>query len=276
MSADVTGIVHSIETLGTVDGPGLRTVVFLEGCPLRCKFCHNIDCAVGSQLAKGTQSHEYTADQLVETVLKSSPYWNTYDPYVPGDYVSGGVTFSGGEPTVQHAFLLQVLQKLKKRNVHTALDSCSVTSQEVLASLIPYIDLWMLSVKHMDDEQHTWLTGVSNRRILENIRFIDSSISDYNKQNETSKQLRIRFLVIPGITDQPDHIKRVGAFVKTLHNLEHLEVLGYGSHGSFKWNEIFGSYDLAHVRDATDQDIKQTVAILNTFDLPLKYPEQEL
>lgn len=271
MQTVLTGVVHSIETLGTVDGPGLRTVVFLEGCPLRCKFCHNIDCAVGSQLTKGTKSHEFTSEQLVTTVLKSSPYWNSYDPYVPGDYVSGGVTFSGGEPTVQHAFLLEVLQKLKARNVHTAIDSCSVTSPEVLASFIPYIDLWMLSVKHMDDEKHTWLTGVSNKRILSNIRFLDSCLSDYNKKHGTQKQIRIRFLVIPGITDQEEHIAQLGTFVSSLNNLEYCEILGYGTHGAYKWVEMFGKYDLEGVREATKEDIVQVVRILKKLKIPLKY-----
>lgn len=273
MQTVLTGMVHSIETLGTVDGPGLRTVVFLEGCPLRCKFCHNIDCAVGSKRTKDSlpSNHEFTVDQLVTTVLKSSPYWNIYDPYVPGDYVSGGVTFSGGEPTVQHAFLLEVMQKLKSRNVHIAIDSCSVTSQAVLSSLVPYVDLWMLSVKHMDPDQHTWLTGISNKKILDNIRFLDTSLSTYNKKNSTKKQIRIRFLIIPGITDGEEHIRQLGRFVSSIHNLESLEVLPYGTHGVYKWEELFGTYDLKDVREANKQDVQGAVKILQTFHLPLKF-----
>ncbi len=272
MTADhpITGAVHSIETMGAVDGPGLRTVVFLQGCPLKCAFCHNIDCSIPSG---GTY---YTVDALVEEILKNRAYWKTYgspatdDAAVP---VQGGVTFSGGEPTMQHSFLINLLQQLKEEGVHTAIDSCSVTSPEVVRSLVPYIDLFMLSIKHMDDEKHLWLTGASNRQTLSNIRMLDAELSDWNKDHtdQLSKQIRVRFLVIPGITDQPEHLRALGEFVQELNNLEVLEILAYGTHGKHKWIELFGKYDLDGVRDATRDDLVKAAAVLEPFELPLKY-----
>lgn len=154
----VTGYVHSIETLGAVDGPGLRTVVFLQGCPLRCKFCHNVDCT----LKEGGTA--YSAAELVQKVLQNKEYWTQYDA---GKEIRGGVTISGGEPTYQSAFLYEVLHALQQEGVHTAIDSCSVTSKSVIKELVPVVDYWMLSVKHMDDTEHRTITGATNKIILE-------------------------------------------------------------------------------------------------------------
>ena len=168
------GYIHSIESLGTLDGPGLRTVVFLQGCPLKCKYCHNIDCATKE---KGKQI-DHT--EVVERVMKNREYWNG----------SGGVTLSGGEPTFQPEFLYEILKVLHEKGVHTAVDSCLVTKREVIDNLLPVTSYWMVSIKHMDDEVHKELTGSSNKLIFENVQYLDSLLKD--------KRLRIRFLVIPG------------------------------------------------------------------------------
>lgn len=263
----ITGTVHSIETLGAVDGPGLRTVVFLQGCPLRCKFCHNIDCA--SQ----TDGKVYSVDELVTVLLKNKSYWGGSNnrSEQAGSEVAGGVTFSGGEPTVQHVFLREVLKQLKSQGVHTAIDSCSVTSQTLLTTLIPFIDLWMLSIKHIDQQSHKSLTGTTNTMILENIRFIDSELTRFNTQHHTHKQIRIRFLVIPGLTDAESHIRQLGEFVQQLINLEVMEILPYGTHGKHKWEELYGTYPLEGVRDATRADLERVAAVLQPFKLPLLY-----
>lgn len=265
----ITGLVHSIETLGAVDGPGLRTVVFFQGCPLQCSFCHNIDCT----LKKG--GTVYTPNELVEVVLKNRSYWESHgesSSSSAASVVKGGVTISGGEPTYQPDFLRMVLQRLHNENVHTAVDSCSVTSQQILDELLPFVDLWMLSIKHMDDAQHRLLTnGASNSSILDNIEHLDAQIS---AQNLKSK-IRVRFLVIPGITDSVDHSKQLGKFVQSIRNLEVLEVLSYGSHGKHKWIELYGEYKLGHVRDATTKDVQKVVQDLEEFSLPLLYEESK-
>ncbi len=242
------GYIHSIETFGTLDGPGLRTVVFFQGCPLKCQFCHNLDCTLSK-----IKGEEYTLKKLTEKVLKNKAYW--------GD--KGGVTVSGGEPTFQPEFLLDFLKELKSVGVNTAIDSCLFTSKKILESVSSYVDYWMVSVKHMDKDKHKELTGVTNTMVLENIQYLD-------KQLVRGKSLRIRFVVIPGITDSIDHIRELGKFISRLKHLDHVELLPYGSHGAYKWEEIFGKYPLEDIREATSKDLKEVKIRLqenNNFDI---------
>ncbi|MBD3280398.1 radical SAM protein [Candidatus Dojkabacteria bacterium] len=241
------GYLHSIESLGTLDGPGLRSVVFLQGCPLKCKYCHNIDCAIKE---KG-KLVDHT--EVVERVLKNKEYWEK----------NGGVTVSGGEPTFQPEFLYEILKSLNEKEVHTAIDSCLVTKKETIDKLLPVVNYWMVSIKHMDDEVHKDLTGSSNKLILENIKYLDSILKD--------KRLRIRFLVIPGITDNLTHVEMLGKFVEGLKNVDVMELLKYGEHGKYKWEEIYGHYPLdGRTREATNEDIEKVVEILSHYDIELK------
>lgn len=251
-SNQLIGFVHSIESLGTLDGPGLRTVVFLQGCPLKCKYCHNIDCGT-PKVGK-----EYSIDELVDEVTKYQPYWG--DKY-------GGVTISGGEPTFQPDFLEEFTKELSNKGVHVTLDSCLVTSKKILARLIPNVDYWMVSIKHMFEKEHLALTNSGNKLTLGNIEFLDTELSKINDE----KNLRIRFVVIPELTDSKDHIKAIGQFVSKLENLDCLELLPYGSHGKHKWKEMFGSYPLEHIRDADMDDVKRVAGYLSEFNIPLKY-----
>jgi len=248
------GYIHSIESLGTLDGPGLRSVIFLQGCPLKCKYCHNIDCAVKDK------GKELTVDEVVERVMKNKEYWKD----------NGGVTVSGGEPTFQPEFLYELLKALKDKGVHTAIDSCLVTKKEIIDQLLPVVDYWMVSIKHMDDEVHKELTGSSNKLILENIQYLDSLLD--NMPEDSRKRLRIRFLVIPGITDNLTHIEMLGQFVSNLKNVDVMELLKYGEHGKYKWIEIYGSYPLeGRTHDATNGDIEKVSEILSNYDIKLKY-----
>lgn len=256
----VEGYVHSIETLGALDGPGLRTVVFLQGCPLRCKFCHNVDCTLQDA---GTS---YSVDALVQKLLKNKAYW---DQYSSKDQIRGGVTISGGEPTYQSAFVFEVLSVLKQHGVHTAIDSCSVTSKHVIQQLIPVVDYWMLSIKHMDNEEHKTLTGSANKTILENILFLDEEITQFNAEHGTDKKIRLRFVVIPGITDSRTHITAVGKFAAQITNLDVLELLPYGTHGKEKWIKLYGAYPLEGVREATKDDLLKAQSVLSPFSVPL-------
>jgi pyruvate formate lyase activating enzyme len=230
--------IHSIETLATLDGPGLRTVVFLQGCPLMCKFCHNVD-AVSAE--GGTT---YTVDEIFDEVMKNRAYWGDA---ARGEKVTGGVTISGGEPTRQTDALVVLLTKLQQAGVHVAVDSCLFTKQENIDKLLPFVDLWMVSIKHMDEHVHENLTGVSNKTILTNIQYLDSKLS--------AKKLRIRFLVIPGVTDDMAHLEQVRTFVTQLQHLVEIEVLGYGSHGKDKWIGMVGKYPMERIRDAEEDDI---------------------
>jgi pyruvate formate lyase activating enzyme len=241
-SEELIGNIHSIQSFGTVDGPGIRTVVFFQGCPLRCKFCHNIDCAPVDGGAR-----EYTVDHLVDVVMKNKEYWSNG---------RGGVTCSGGEPTFHRQFLVDFTARLHAQGVHVAVDSCTLTSLNMLKKLVPHVDLWMLSFKHYDPEMHKYLTGVDNTIIKKNILALDELITAEKEDSANAhKQIRIRFLVVPGLTDSEEHIAKVAKFVDKLKNCEGVEVLGYGSHGKFKWEKMFGKYELDDVPDATKKDV---------------------
>lgn len=249
----MVGYIHSIETLGTLDGPGLRTVVFFQGCPLKCQFCHNLDCTLSKE-----KGEEIDLRDLTAKVLKNKEYWGKEEG-------RGGVTVSGGEPTFQPEFLLSFLKELKIEGVHTAVDSCLFTSKKVLESISEYVDYWMVSMKHMDMEKHKELTGVSNHPILDNVEYLDSNIA-------SDKNLRIRLVVIPDITDTDEHLLKFGEFVSRLKNLDFVELLAYGAHGAYKWEETFGKYPLEHIREAARVDLERVKNKLQEkYNIDIRY-----
>jgi pyruvate formate lyase activating enzyme len=255
-----TGYIHSIQSLGTLDGPGLRTVVFFQGCSLRCKFCHNVDTIP----AKVGQ--KYDAARLVKEVLRNKAYWTkrsndpekTDAPIPEGTNIhrpihkNGGVTLSGGDPLFQPGFTLSVCQKLKNQEVHIALDTNLNTSKKVIDSLLPYVDLWMVSLKHMDSKKHKDLTGVPNKKILESIKYLDSKLAGINNEDG----LRIRLVIIPTMTDDKKLIDDIINFVQKRKSLELVELLPYTSIGRHKWIELYGEYPLDDIPDATDDNVK--------------------
>lgn len=240
----MTGYIHSIESMGTLDGPGIRTVIFFQGCPLKCKFCHNIDTNAPKQ------GQEYTPEELLKKVLKNKEYWSK----------NGGITISGGEPLLQPEFLLEFVKLLKENNVHVAIDTCLETSKEVIDSLVAHVDLWMVSLKELDDKKHIELTNSKNVNILDNIEHIDS---------KRKAKIRIRFLVIPTLTDYDQLITGIGKYVSGLKNLESLELLAYGTHGKDKWYEFFNEYHLEDIREATREDLEKVKQKLNDFNLEI-------
>jgi len=259
------GKVHSFETLATLDGPGLRTVVFLQGCPLRCKFCHNVD----STLTEGGK--EYTVEALVEKILRNKVYWESYsEPSAVADSgVPGGVTISGGDPVFQPKFLVALVKALKSEDVHLAIDTSLATTPKLIDALLPYIDLWMISVKEFDVDKHIALTGVPNHKILSNIRYLDDQITALDLPQHP--RIRHRFVVIPGLTDYPELINQLGAHCQAIKNFETLELLAYSSLGKHKWIECFGKYELEDVRDGERSDLDQVAETLKPYGIPLKY-----
>ncbi len=255
-----TGYIHSIQSLGTLDGPGLRTVVFFQGCSLRCKFCHNVDTIP----AKVGQ--KYQADKLTKEVLRNKAYWKKrYNnpkkikaPLPQGTNIhrpvhkNGGVTLSGGDPLFQPGFALSLCTNLKDQGVHIALDTNLNTSRDVIDALLPYVDLWMVSLKHINPVKHKELTGVPNEQILENIKYLDTQLASMHKKDS----LRIRFVIIPTLTDDKGLINDIINFVKKRKSLELVELLPYTSIGRHKWIEMYGKYPLDNIPDATDNDVK--------------------
>lgn len=231
------GRIHSFESLGAVDGPGVRFVVFMQGCSLKCKYCQNRDTW---NLKGGTT---YSSDEIVEKILR---YKNYIMP-------NGGVTISGGEPLLQTKFLIELFTKLKKYNIHTCIDtSGSVVLTDEIKELIDLTDLFLLDIKCINDEKAINLTGVSNKKELEFARYLSS----------INKSMWIRQVLVPGYTDDEQDLIKLREFISTLKSVEKVEVLPYHDLGKFKWEQLGEVYPLENVRTANNDDVKRAKEIL--------------
>lgn len=232
------GRIHSFESLGAVDGPGVRFVVFMQGCSLKCKYCQNRDTW---DLHGGTT---YSVEELIEKILR---YKNYIMP-------NGGVTISGGEPLLQTKFLIELFTELKKYNIHTCIDtsgSFDLTSD--IQKLIDLTDLFLLDIKCINDEKAKELTGVSNKKELEFARFLSS----------IGKPMWIRQVLVPGITDDEQDLLTLKDFISTLKTVEKVEILPYHDLGKFKWEKLGCKYELEGYRIANQDDVKRAKNILN-------------
>lgn len=229
------GRIHSEVSFSKVDGPGIRYVVFMQGCNLRCKFCHNVDTWNKNA---GTLIE---AKELAENILKSLPYMKNSN---------GGVTISGGEPLLQIDFLIELFKILKKHNVHIALDTAGNfdINEKGLNELLEYVDLVLFDIKHIDNEEHKKLVGFENIKILEMAKYIS---------NTKKIPMWIRIVYIPGITDKNDSFKRYKEFLKNLESVEKIAVLAYHEMGVYKWKELGMEYMLKDIRIPTKEECKK-------------------
>ena len=238
------GYIHSLESFGSVDGPGVRYVIFLSGCAMRCQFCHNPDTW---NMQAGTP---YTADELLEKALRYRSYWGS----------KGGITVSGGEPLLQIDFLLELFTKAKEKGVHTTLDTCGnpFTREEPFFSkfekLMEVTDLVMLDIKHMDEEQHVRLTGQKNDNILDMAKYL----------SDTGKSMWIRHVLVPERSDRDDYLWKLHDFIEKLDHVERVEVLPYHTLGVYKWKELGIPYGLEGIEPPTQERIQNANEILKT------------
>lgn len=232
----VTGRIHSFESFSTVDGPGVRYVIFLQGCPLRCKYCHNRD-------TRDVHLGEvYDTESIVEKILN-------YREYMGED---GGVTVSGGEPLLQIDFVIDLFKRLKAEGIHTAIDTSGFVDVDKLKDLLDYTDLVILDLKEMDNDTHKDLIGVDNAKILKFAEHISNS----------GVPMWIRHVLVPTITDKEEHLLKLKEFVSTLKNVEKVEVLGYHTLGSEKWEMIGDKFMLEGIPEASGEDVKKAEQIL--------------
>ncbi len=237
------GYIHSTETFGSVDGPGVRFIIFVSGCPMRCQFCHNPDTW---NMSAG---QEYTADELLKTALRYRSYWKN----------GGGITVSGGEPLLQIDFLIDLFKKAKEAGVHTTIDTSGApfTREEPFfgkfEELMKYTDLLLLDIKHIDDEQHKILTGHSNQNILDMARYL----------SDTGKPVWIRHVLVPERSDKDEYLMRLNEFIQTLSNVEKVEVLPYHTLGAYKWKELGMEYPLEGIDPPTKERIENANRILH-------------
>ena len=217
----MVGRVHSVESFGTVDGPGIRLVVFLQGCPMRCLYCHNPDTW---ELSGG---REMSADEIIAQFLKNRSF-----------YKDGGITVTGGEPLMQLDFLLELFAKAKEHEIHTCIDTSGITfspeTKEKTDKLLSLTDLVMLDIKHIDTTAHKTLTGHGN----ENILAFAKHLADKNIP------VWVRHIVIEGYTDNPEDLLKLGEFLGTLGCLKALDVLPYHTMGVHKYKELGLPYKL--------------------------------
>lgn len=234
------GRIHSFESFGTVDGPGIRFVVFMQGCPMRCLYCHNPDTW------SANAGSEYTAEQVAERALK-------YKSYFTG---GGGVTVSGGEPMLQAEFVSSLFSLLKERGVHTALDTSGVMfdagNPKKYDGLLKVTELVLLDIKHIDDAEHRRLTGHSNKNVLAFASYLA----------ELGKPVWIRHVLVPGITDRDDYLCRLKEFICLLGNVKKVEVLPYHTMGVVKYDKLGIAYPLKDTQPPSAERIANAKEIL--------------
>ena len=241
------GYVHSIETFGNVDGPGIRFILFLQGCTLRCKYCHNRDSW------KLNSGKEMTVDEVVTEVLKYREFF---------DASGGGITVSGGEPLIQLPFLVELFKACKEHGIHTNIDTSGgikLTDRNaaLLDELLSFTDLVMLDVKLMDPEGHKELIGVPNTHILEFGRYVAKS----------QIPLWIRRVIIPGLSDDENDLQATAKYIQELNQLgkvEKVEALPYHPMGEHKWAELGFEYPLKGQRIPTKEEVEKAESILKS------------
>ncbi len=236
------GYIHSFESFGTVDGPGIRFVVFMQGCPLRCKYCHNPDTwefSVGKS---------YTPEEVLKEILK-------YKSYIK----NGGVTVSGGEPLMQIEFVTELFKLLQAQGVHTAVDTSGVTfnadsekSLKLHEELIKYTDLVLLDIKHSDADGYKKLCGGSLKNTLNFARFL----------SDNGKDMWIRHVLVPGITDDDAQLYKLREIIKTLKTVKKVEVLPYHNMGEVKYEKLGMDYALKGVRPPEKERVENARRIL--------------
>ncbi len=240
----MNGFIHSTESFGTVDGPGVRFVIFLQGCPMRCKYCHNPDTW------KMNSGSLRSAQSLIRDYERNKEF-----------YSRGGITVTGGEALMQIDFLLELFHLAKEKNIHTCLDTSGITYnpantayQQKLDELMTVTDLVMLDIKHMDPDGHKTLTGHDNANILAFARYLD----------EKKIPVWIRHVIVPGITDDPGQLFRLGTFLGTLSNVKALDTLPYHIMGISKYRELDMPYPLEGVEPATKKQASDAKQIILT------------
>lgn len=235
------GNIDTFESFGAVDGPGIRFVVFMQGCPMRCKYCHN------PETWKIGGGCEYTAGQVAQKVLK-------YKSYISN---GGGVTVSGGEPMLQHEFVTELFTILKREGVHTALDTSGIVfnpkEPHKFDKLLAVTDLVLLDIKHIDDGEHKKLTGCSNSNVLAFANYL----------SDMDKPMWIRHVLVPSITDDDGYLKKLARFIGGLKSVEKVEVLPYHTMGKVKYENLGINYVLDGVQPPSEDRVQNAKQILS-------------
>lgn len=244
---ETLGRVHSVESFGSADGPGVRYIVFLKGCNMRCKYCHNPD--TWAKCGENDGAKLMTPQEVLKTAMRYKAYWKQ----------TGGITVSGGEALLQIDFVTELFKLAKEKGVNTCLDTSGnpFTVEEPFFGkfneLMKYTDLFMLDIKHIDDEEHKKLTGQTNKNILDMAQYL----------SKNGKKMWICHVLVPGITTDERYLNQLREFIDTLKTVDRVEVLPYHTLGVFKWKELGIPYQLEGVEPPTEEQIECAKRILN-------------
>ncbi|WP_157363106.1 pyruvate formate-lyase-activating protein [Winogradskyella endarachnes] len=233
--------VHSIESFGTHDGPGIRFIVFLQGCKLKCLYCHNPDSIATSG------GKEYHIEELVQMAIKMKPYFGK----------KGGVTVSGGEPLLQAKSLIPFFKRLKEEGIHTNIDTNGRILNHFSTELLDdYADLIMLDIKHMTEKGYVSLTGQANKKIAFNLA---------KHREDSGKKMWLRYVLIPGLTSDPELLHQLGNHFKDYSSIEQIELQPYHKLGVHKWEALGWDYELKDARENTEEELQQASDILSHY-----------
>lgn len=230
------GHIHSTESFGAADGPGVRFMVFMQGCHMRCRYCHNPDTW------KMDGGDEVTADEILKRALRFKPYWGK----------DGGITISGGEPLLQIDFVIELFKKAKELGINTCIDTAGnpFTKEEPFFSkfeeLMKYTDLLLLDLKEINPTRHKDLTGFDNSNIIEMAKYL----------SEINKPVWIRHVLVPEHSDFDEDLDALGDFIDTLSNVDRVEILPYHTLGKFKWENLGIPYTLESISPPSAERIE--------------------
>jgi pyruvate formate lyase activating enzyme len=241
----VWGKIHSIETCGTVDGPGLRFVIFTQGCPLHCLYCHNPD----SRNCEGGK--DVTVDELIEEIQKYRSYMR---------FSGGGVTVSGGEPLRQPEFVREIFKRCKELGIHTALDTSGFARFHLVRDVLEYVDLVLLDIKSFEPATYLKVTGVA----------LEPTVKIAQYLSEIKKPVWVRFVLVPGLTDAPQNVEGLAQFVAGLRNVEKVEVLPFHKMGEYKWDMLGYDYQLKDTEPPSPELVRQTADIFRRYGLKVQ------
>ena len=251
---DIKGRIFDIQRFSTHDGPGIRTIVFLKGCALRCKWCCNPESQSFDieEMKQGdtlkTVGRDVTVGEVIKTVLKDMPYYRRS---------GGGLTLSGGESLLQPEFAVALLKTAKENGINTAIETTGIADKEVIEKFLPYLDTVLMDIKHFDSEKHAAFTTKPNQKILANAKFIA----------ERAKKLIIRVPVIPGFNDTKEEIGQICAFTTLLKNVDEIHLLPYHRMGKDKYTGLGRDYPMGDVPPPTNEKMQELIKVAQAFGL---------
>jgi pyruvate formate lyase activating enzyme len=237
MSAE-TGWIHSIDTFSALDGPGIRTVIYFQGCLLRCVYCHNPD----TWPLRSPEARPHTTESILQILRRNRPYYAS----------SGGLTCSGGEPLLQADFIARLLRQCQREGIHTAIDSALYVPPAQTEKILPYTNLVLADIKHIDPQSSQRITGFNNDHNLANLKLLA----------ENRIPVWLRYVVVPGLTDQTDVFYRMAALINRLPNIERMDLLPYHGLGEHRWALLGLPYSLSGAAAPAPERLQQLKAIL--------------